>query len=386
MTDTSSGNQQSNDKPYVVLALQGGGALGAFQAGAYQALRDKGYEPSWAAGISIGAINASIIAGNEQKERLHRLLDFWRTVGGHLDWWERVPNYSEKFTNLWKLWMSMAGGVPGFFRPNFILPPFAPYNSPQASCLYNVQRLRTTLQRLVNFDFLSDYKSPEHVRLSLGATRVFGGVAEVFQSFECPEPSGLNCHQTAITIDHIVASGANAPWFHGVVINNQLYWDGGFTSNTAVKHIIPQLKNLAQTDIADRPVVIFAIDLWEVHDRTPKTFEEVCWRIKQIEYSSRLQNDVIYGKHLLDGERLSMENQALRLGHASHWTRPVDIVRVCYRCDSSEIPYGDGLFSRTEIQRRIADGYAAVLSVFEQEPLPWQRQGNGDTEVKIHSF
>jgi NTE family protein len=386
MTDTNSGNQQSNDRPYVVLALQGGGALGAFQAGAYQALSEKGYEPNWAAGISIGAVNASIIAGNEQKDRLHRLLDFWRMVGGNLGWWECVPTYSEKFTNLWKLWMSVAGGVPGFFRPNFILPPFAPYNSPQASSLYNVQRLRTTLQKLINFDFLSDYKSPEHVRLSLGATRVFGGVTEVFQSFHCPEPRELNCRHTVISIDHILASGANAPWFPGVVINNQPYWDGGLTSNTAVRQIIPQLKHLAQTDIGDKPVVIFAIDLWEVHDRAPKTFEEVCWRIKQIEYSNRLQNDVIYGKHFLDRERLYAENQDLRNGHASRWTRPIDIVRVSYRCDPSDIPYGDGLFSRTEIERRMADGYAAVLSVFEQEPLPWQRQGSDDTEAKIHSF
>jgi NTE family protein len=385
MADASSGNQESDDKPYVVLALQGGGALGAFQAGAYQALSERGYEPNWAAGISIGAINASIIAGNEQKDRLRRLLDFWRTVAGHLDWWECVPNYSEKFTNLWKLWFSMAGGVPGFFRPNFISPLFAPYNSPQASCLYNVQRLRNTLQRLINFDFLSDCNSPKHVRLSLGATRVFGGVPEIFQSFHCPEPGELHCHHNTITIDHILASGANAPWFPGVVINNRLYWDGGFTSNTAVRHIIPQVKHLAETEFGNRPVVIFAIDLWEVHDRAPKTFDEVCWRIKQIEYSSRLQNDVSYGKHFLDRERLETENQALR-GQASRRTHSVDIVRVCYRCDSSEIPYGDGLFSRTEIDRRIADGYAAVLSLFEQEPLPWQRQGSDDNEVKIHSF
>jgi NTE family protein len=385
MTDTSSGTQQSDNKPYVVLALQGGGALGAFQAGAYQALREKGYEPNWAAGISIGAINASIIAGNEQRDRLPRLLDFWHMVAGHLDWWECVPNYSEKFTNLWKVWMSMVGGVPGFFRPNLIPPPFAPYNSPQASCLYNVQRLRTTLQRLINFDFLANYNSPTHVRLSLGATRVFGGVPEVFQSFHCLGPAELKCHHTVISIDHILASGANAPWFPGVVINNQLYWDGGFTSNTAVRHIIPQLKHLAQTEFGNRPVIIFAIDLWDVHDRTPKTFEEVCWRIKQIEYSSRLQNDVSYGKHFLDRERLDMENQTLR-GQAAQQTPLVDIVRVCYHCDSSEIPYGDGLFSRTEIDRRTADGYAAVLSVFEQAPFPWQQRGSGDNEVKIHSF
>jgi len=368
MTDTSSGNQKSNDKPYVVLALQGGGAMGAFQVGAYNALSEKGYEPDWVAGISIGAINASIIAGNEPKNRSERLKDFWKTTAGHLDWWERMPNYSERFTNLWKLWMSMAGGVPGFFRPNFIPPPFARRDPQQASSLYNVERLRTTLQRLINFDFLKE----EHVRLSLGVTRVFGGVAEVFQSFDCPERvDDLKCHHVNIAIDHILASGANAPWFPGVVIDKQLYWDGGFASNTAFSHVIPQL---SATEFKDRRVVIFAIDLWGAYDRLPSTFEEVCWRIKQIQYSSRVHHDVKHGKHFLESARL-------------HETRLVDIVRVCYRCDPSEIPYADGLFSRTEIDRRIADGYAAVLSVFEQEQLPWQKRKNrNDNEVKIHSF
>jgi NTE family protein len=378
MTDTSSGKKKSNDKPYVVLALQGGGAMGAFQVGAYQALSEKGHEPDWVAGISIGAVNASIIAGNKLEDRLANLKKFWGTVAGHLDWWERVPNYSEGFTNLWKLWMSMAGGVPGFFRPNFILPPFAPRNSPQSSSLYNVERLKTTLPKLINFDLLKE--SPEHVRLSLGVTRVFGGVAEVFQSFDCPKRiDDLKCHHAKpnITIDHILASGANAPWFPGVVIDNQLYWDGGFASNTAFSHVIPQLKHLSETEFGHRPVIIFAIDLWGAYDRQPRTFEEVCWRIKQIQYSSRVHHDVTHGKHFLDREREK----------ASRGTRLVDIVRVCHRCDPSEIPYADGLFSRTEIERRIADGYAAVLSVFEQEQLPWQkRKDSNDNEVKIHSF
>src|ERR1700755_3502430 len=91
------------EKPYVILALQGGGALGAFQVGAYQALHENKYEPDWATGISIGAINAAIIAGNKKEKRLERLNKFWSTVAGDLDWWERIPNYAEKLTNLWRI-------------------------------------------------------------------------------------------------------------------------------------------------------------------------------------------------------------------------------------------------------------------------------------------
>ena len=125
MADKSSNDQQKNEKPYVIVALQGGGALGAFQAGAYKALSENQYEPDWVAGISIGAINASIIAGNPQKDRLARLLRFWDVVGRNLDWCDYVPSYSEKLANLWKVSVSMAGGVSGFFRPNYIPGPFA---------------------------------------------------------------------------------------------------------------------------------------------------------------------------------------------------------------------------------------------------------------------
>lgn len=369
------------------MALQGGGAMGAFQVGAYQALSEKGYEPDWVAGISIGAINASIIAGNEQKDRLQRLNDFWGTVAGYLDWWEYVPNYSEQLMNWWKVWLSMVGGVSGFFQPNWIPPLFAPINSLQAQSLYTVQKLKTTLQRLINFDFLWDYNSPTHVRLSLGVTRVLGGVPEIFQTYDSPEPADRHCHYTptVISIDHILASGAMAPWFPGVVINKRLYWDGGMTSNTSFKHIIPQLKHLPEKKIEKRPVVIFVTDLWAAYGHEPRTFAEVCWRIKEIQYSSRIHHDMRFGKHFLDGERLESENRALRQRGAPVRTPLVDIVRVCYRSDSNEIPIGDALFSRTEIERRIADGYAAMLAVLEQQPLPWHLRASDDNEAKLHS-
>jgi NTE family protein len=365
---------KKRDNLYVILALQGGGALGAFQAGAYQALTEKRYEPDWVAGISIGAINAAIIAGNPKEKRLERLKDFWHLVTGNLDWWERVPNYSEKLTNAWKIWLTMAGGVSGFFHSNYIPGPFADPNSSQACCLYNVDKLRKTLEKLVNFDIINDHVSEEHVRLSLGVTRVFGGVSKTFQSFNgVNHATNPDDKRTEITADHVMASGALAPWFPGVyikdqsdqVIDKQLYWDGGITSNSSFKHIIEDLPVLHRA-IGDKQVVIFVIDLWGSFDREPKTFDEVCWRIKQTQYSSRIEQDIKFAREFISNERRTERT------NAQHKPPRIDIVRVSYRSHPNEIPCGDALFSRTEIDRRFRDGYAAMRYRLEMDPPLWK--------------
>jgi NTE family protein len=365
---------KKRDNLYVILALQGGGALGAFQAGAYQALTEKKYEPDWVAGISIGSINAAIIAGNPKEKRLERLKEFWRIVSGNLDWWERVPNYSEKLTNTWKIWLAMAGGVPGFFRPNYIPGPFADPNSSQACCLYNVDKLRKTLENLVDCNIINRHASEEHVRLSLGVTRVFGGVSKTFQSFNgANHETNPDDKRTEISADHIMASGAFAPSFPGVylkdpsgqVIDEQLYWDGGITSNSSFKHIIKDLPMLHRV-IGDKQVVIFVIDLWGASDRDPKTFDEVCWRVKQTQYSNRIEQDIKFAREFIAnerrGERTNLEYKPPR----------IDIVRVAYCSHPNEIPYGDALFSRTEIDRRFRDGYAAMRSRLEMDPPLWK--------------
>jgi NTE family protein len=369
MADPSSGNKQSNDKPFVVMALQGGGAMGAFQVGAYQALSEKGYEPDWVAGISIGAINASIIAGNPQKDRLKRLNEFWSTVAGHLDWWDFVPNYSEKFANLWKIWLSLVGGVPGFFRPHYIPPPFVPLGSPQACSLYSVHQLRKTLESLIDFRILNDYDSPTHVWLSLGATNVTEGAPKTFESF------GGKAVQ--ITVDHVMASGAVVPSFPGVVVDGGLCWDGGVTSNTCVRHLLDHLNKIAE----DKHVLVFAINLWSHDDREPKSFEEVCWRLKQIYFSSRLRSEMDHGKTFLDCERLN--EQATSGGTAAKGKRHIDFVCISYPSDPNEIPLGDLLFSRTAIERRIRKGHSTMLEQLEKDPRPWDLHGK-DEWVSTH--
>jgi NTE family protein len=394
MSDTMLVDPKKKDNLYLILALQGGGALGAFQAGAYQALTEKKYEPDWVAGISIGAINAAIIAGNPKEKRLERLKEFWRLVTGNLDWWERVPNYSEKLTNAWKIWLSMAGGVSGFFQPNYIPGPFADPNSSQASSLYNAHQLRKTLKDLVDFKIINRHTSEDHVRLSLGVTRVFGGASKTFQSFNgTNHATDPDERRTEISADHVMASGALAPWLpgvylkdqSGVVIDDQLYWDGGITSNSSFKHIIEDLPALHQV-IGDKQVVIFVIDLWGAFDREPKTFDEVCWRIKQIQYSSRIEQDIKFAREFISNERrerTGLEFQPPR----------IDIIRVSYRSHPNEIPCGDALFSRTEIDRRFRDGYVAMRYRLEMDPPPWKLQqlsadsrSRPDAGVAIHLF
>jgi NTE family protein len=398
MNDESPTDPKDRYNLYVILALQGGGALGAFQAGAYEALHENGYEPDWVTGISIGAINAAIIAGNEQSNRLKQLGEFWNVVAGDLDWWERIPNYAEKLTNLWRISLSMAGGVSGFFRPNYIPGPFADPNSPEASSLYNTQRLKTTLEDLVEFDFINKYESEptDHVRLSLGATKVFGGVPKTFQNFTgtTGDPEDKT---TEITSDHVMASGALPPWFPGVSLEQenplrqkQLYWDGGITSNSSFKHIIRHLP-LPDPLIGGKNVLVFVIDLWGSYDREPKTFDEVCWRIKQTQYSSRIEQDIKYAREFISNRRRKEATQGQ--SPPSPFPR-VDIVRVVYQSHPNEIPCGDALFSRTEIDRRIRDGYAAMLYRLSMDPPLWDPNRAlsvpnsyvADSSVAIHMF
>jgi NTE family protein len=379
--------ENENEKPYVILALQGGGALGAFQAGAYQALTENklNLEPDWVTGISIGAINAAIIAGNAKEDRLKQLKKFWLLVTGNLDWWERMPNCAEKLTNAWKVGLTMAGGVSGFFQPNFA-GPFGDPNSRQASSLYDTRQLRKTLEDLVHFERINDCPTPWYVRLSLGVTRVFGGVPKTFHNFDGTKTTGdPDEKRTKIGVEHVMASGALAPSFPGVrikdqsggVIEDQLYWDGGITSNSSFKHIIQHLPMLYR-GIDHRKVLIFVIDLWGAFEREPRTFDEVCWTIKQIQYSSRIEQDIQFATEFIENERR-------RQPPGSNFPR-VDIIRVSYRSQPNEIPFGDALFSKTEIDRRWRDGYAAMRTRLEMVPPLWEQNIGSNVRVAAHLF
>jgi NTE family protein len=252
----------------VVLVLQGGGALGAYQAGVYQALHEVGIEPDWVIGTSIGAINAGILAGNEVKNRLPRLREFWQRVErreflGLAAPWHSLIDAMSNFTTL-------IGGVPGFFEPN---PPafWGPHirlGAEQAG-YYSTAPLEATLGELVDCSLLNRCRP----RLTVGVANVRTSQMHYFDARE-----------TEITVRHIMASGALPPAFPAIRIGEDYYWDGGILSNTPTEAIFD--------DNPRRDSVIFAVHMWNPTGEAPETMWEVLHRQKDIQYSSRVASHI----------------------------------------------------------------------------------------------
>jgi NTE family protein len=250
-----------------VLVFQGGGALGAYQAGVYQALHEAGVEPDWVIGTSIGAINASLMAGNEPDHRLERLEEFWRRMRRKELWglagWPGL-------TDTAAYWSTLLGGIPGFFEPN----PFAflgahyPLGRDKAG-FYSTMPLERTLTDLVDFSLI-ERCTP---RLTVGAAHVRTSEMRYFDSRE-----------TAISVRHVMASGALPPAFPAVRIEGELYWDGGILSNTPTEAIFD--------DIPRRNSLIFAVHMWNPKGSEPETIWEVLHRQKDIQYSSRVATHI----------------------------------------------------------------------------------------------
>lgn len=250
-----------------VLVMQGGGALGAFQAGVYEALHEAGIEPDWVVGTSIGAINGALIAGNAMQDRLPRLREFWDRVGGAAS----VPQQDPfGLGALIQGARTASAGIPGFFAPNprAWFGPHAPLGIADAG-YYSVAPLRRTLADLVDFDRLATGA----VRLTLGAVNVRSGRMHYFDSREAP-----------LGADHVLASGALPPAFPAVVIDGEPYWDGGIYSNTPIE--------VAMDDHPRRDAVIFAAQLWQLSGNDPQTLRQVMDRHKDIRYASRAESHV----------------------------------------------------------------------------------------------
>jgi NTE family protein len=257
----------SQEPRQVVLVFQGGGALGAYQAGVYQALHEAGVEPDWIIGTSIGAINASLIAGNEPEDRLDRLEEFWRRMRRKEFWGlSSWPGASDTAS----YWSTLLGGIPGFFEPN----PFAllgahyPLGRDKAG-FYSTAPLEKTLCDLVDFTLIPRCTP----RLTVGAAHVRTSEMRYFDSRE-----------TAITVRHIMASGALPPAFPAVRIDGELYWDGGILSNTPTEAIFD--------DNPRRNALIFAVHMWNPMGPEPETIWEVLHRHKDIQYSSRVASHI----------------------------------------------------------------------------------------------
>jgi NTE family protein len=271
MTDNSDpAPARTPAKAQRVLVLQGGGALGSYQAGAYQALCRDGFEPEWIAGISIGAVNAAIIAGNPPEKRVARLKEFWEMVSGPVPWRPVTSGDGGRtLFNETSAALIATFGVPGFFRPRIPPAPLWPQGTPQSRSYYDTAPLRATLERLVDFDRINDLKT----RLSVGAVGVTSGNFKYFDNFEFRKQG------KKIGPEHIMASGALPPGFPSIEIDGEHYWDGGIATNTPLDYVL-------DAEI-DSDLLIFQVDLFSARGPLPVSLLEAAEREKDIRFSSR---------------------------------------------------------------------------------------------------
>ena len=252
----------------VVLVLQGGGALGAYQAGVYEALNEAGIEPDWVIGTSIGAINAALIVGNAPERRVERLHAFWNTLAhkGLPALWPGLPGLPTAWTAL----SAISQGLPGFFTPHHQawLSPHLPLEE-DATGYYHTTALRDTLASLTD----SSRLNANTPRLTVGAVNVRSGEMRYFDS--CAE---------ALDLHHVLASGALPPAFAPVRIGDELYWDGGIYSNTPVEAVFD--------DNPRRNSLVFAVQLWRPTGDAPRSMWQVTGRQKDIQFASRVASHV----------------------------------------------------------------------------------------------
>lgn len=337
----------------VALVLQGGGALGSFQAGVFEALCEKAIPITWVAGISIGAVNAALIAGNVPENRLGALRDFWETVSGGMPNLMLPENRDiREMAHLGAAGIVTSFGVPGFFRPHMVPPWLAPTGSDESISFYDTSPLRKTLDEMVDWDLLNT--GP--MRVSIGAVDVETGN---FAYFDTQSESD----RTIIDARHIMASGALPPGFPPVEIDGRHYWDGGLVSNTPLAYILEHQDR--------RELLVFQVDLFPARGAKPKQMSDVWSREKDIRYSSRTRQ--VTDQYL----RLRKEHDAIRsvlkklpkdVCEDDDVKRlqdmvddgAVNIVQLIYKLQEWESSARDFEFSRNTMSDHWSQGHQAV--------------------------
>lgn len=376
----------------VVLVLQGGGALGAYQAGVFEALHDAGIEPDWVIGTSIGAINGAIIAGNRPEERMSRLRTFWDRVTwtGHQapDWlsacapacaalglpaylataWAAwIPGYEQWLRNL----SIMAQGLPAFFTPraDAWLALHAPVGIEQAA-FYHTEPLRETLASLIDFDYLNR----KQTRLTVGTVSVGSGHMRYFTNRDAP-----------LDVEHVMASAAFPPGFPSVRIDGEAYWDGGIYSNTPLEAVLD-----------DRPrnsSVIFTVQLWPAHGDEPASIQQAMSRQRDIQYSSRAESHLErqrqihrlrhvireLGKHLSEDQRDTAAVKELLNWGCGTTMQVIELDAPNFGRDDM---HKDIDFSKDGIRRRWEAGYADAQRMIER--APWREEPDPMEGIAIH--
>jgi NTE family protein len=344
----------------IVLVQQGGGALGAYQLGVYQALHESGLEPDWIIGTSIGAINAAIIAGNPIKRRWTQLRDFWdqmtitgvRYAGPAAGWWEGLTNLR-----------TLTLGIPGFFEPNpsAAWGPMVDVGVERAS-YYLTRGLRDTLIERVDFAYLAQMKP----RLTVGAVNVHTGMMRYFDSRD--EPLGP---------DHILASGALPPAFPAIRIGGEPFWDGGIFSNTPIEAVLD--------DHPRRDSVIFTVNLWNPSGPEPQSLWDVQTRQKEIQYASRFDSHLMRHmqmhrlRHVIrELEQLLppslRDSEPCRALAAWGCATVMHVVRLTAPRLPNDDLTSDIDFSRDGIELRRDAGYRDAMHALRSEP--WKQHGD----------
>jgi NTE family protein len=355
-----------------ILVLQGGGALGAYQAGVFESLSKVYREPTWVAGISIGAINAALITGNPPPARVERLREFWNLVSSALPApliaANPNPNARESLNEA-SAGQVMLFGVPGFFKPRFPPAPFQPRGSPEAISYYDTAPLRATLEKLVDFDRIN----AGAVRLSVGAVNVRTGNFEYFDS-----------SKQAIDARHIMASGALPPGFAPIEIDGEHYWDGGLVSNTPLQYVLDQP--------GKRQRVVFQVDLFAATGALPTTLPEVTEREKDIRFSSRTRMNTT---NELDRQVIAQAAKRLLAKLPPEWhddpdlralsrvrsESAVDVVHLIYRSKHYESQSKDYEFSRLSMSEHWEAGSKDMAHTLH-EPR-WLHRERNATGVRV---
>jgi NTE family protein len=337
----------------IALLLQGGGALGAYQAGVYEALAEAGIHPDWVAGISIGAINAALIAGNPPERRVEKLRQFWEQITTDV-----FGNWPQDFLPPWMKgdWargvmsqvsagLAMTDGVRGFFAPRLPLPWLHPPGAIEATSFYNTADLKSTLESFVDFDRIN----AQDMRFSVGAVNVRSGNFVYFDTAT-----------HTIRPEHVMASSALPPGFAAIEIDGERYWDGGLISNTPLQWVLDSIPR--------RDTLAFQVDLWSARGGFPGNLAEVETRRKEIQYSSRTRANTEHFKYsqrirnaaasLLERlpDDLKNDSNAKLLGSvADH--KVYNIVHLIYRASNYEGHSKDYEFSRLSMETHWRAGY-----------------------------
>jgi NTE family protein len=334
----------------IALLLQGGGALGSYQAGVYQALAEADLHPDWIAGISIGAVNAALIAGNPPEKRIERLREFWEAVSTSplgvpylksLD----LDDSTHRFVNQARAFGILLFGAPHFFTPRSPFALFFPGGRAESVSFYDTAPLQATLERLVDFDRIN----ADEMHLSVGAVNVRTGNFVYFDS-----------KSNRIGPSHIIASGSLPPGFPPTEIEGEHYWDGGLISNTPLEHVLEARPR--------RDTLAFQVDLWNAEGDLPSDFAELEVRQKEIQYSSRTRAATRQYKRT-QKLRLAVANLIRQLPDEARGTPDVklleqeaddkvcNIVHLIYRARSYQGIAKDFEFSRRTMEEHWQSGY-----------------------------